>query len=355
MTTEIEDGTPSERAQHLLRVLVERYIRDGQPVGSRTLSKESGLELSSATIRNVMADLEEIGFLDSPHTSAGRVPTPKGFRFFVDTLLRVQPVGQSELRELRKQIDSEAANSQSLATTTSNLLSSLTRLAGLVTLPKTSHCTLRHLEFLPLSERRILAIMVVNSHEVQNRVLHVDRDYEAAELVKASNYLNEQFAGLEIDEVRRRLLEELRQTREDMNRLMLDAIAMAQRALEVGQDEELEYVLAGETNLMGFQELSDIDKLRQLFQMFNEKRDLLRLLDRTVTAEGVQIFIGDESGYNVLGECSVVAAPYTRDNEVVGVLGVIGPTRMPYDRVIPVVDITSRLLSSALKSRAQTP
>ena len=355
MTTEIEDGTPSERAQHLLRVLVERYIRDGQPVGSRTLSKESGLELSSATIRNVMADLEEIGFLDSPHTSAGRVPTPKGFRFFVDTLLRVQPVGQSELRELRKQIDSEAANSQSLATTTSNLLSSLTRLAGLVTLPKTSHCTLRHLEFLPLSERRILAIMVVNSHEVQNRVLHVDRDYEAAELVKASNYLNEQFAGLEIDEVRRRLLEELRQTREDMNRLMLDAIAMAQRALEVGQDEELEYVLAGETNLMGFQELSDIDKLRQLFQMFNEKRDLLRLLDRTVTAEGVQIFIGDESGYNVLGECSVVAAPYTRDDEVVGVLGVIGPTRMPYDRVIPVVDITSRLLSSALKSRAQTP
>lgn len=355
MTTEIEDGTPSERAQHLLRVLVERYIRDGQPVGSRTLSKESGLELSSATIRNVMADLEEIGFLNSPHTSAGRVPTPKGFRFFVDTLLRVQPVGQSELRELRKQIDSEAADSQSLATTTSNLLSTLTRLAGLVTLPKTSHCTLRHLEFLPLSERRILAIMVVNSHEVQNRVLHVDRDYEAAELVKASNYLNEQFAGLEIDEVRRRLLEELRQTREDMNRLMLDAIAMAQRALEVERDAELEYVLAGETNLMGFQELSDIDKLRQLFQMFNEKRDLLRLLDRTVTAEGVQIFIGDESGYNVLGECSVVAAPYTRDDEVVGVLGVIGPTRMPYDRVIPVVDITSRLLSSALKSRAQTP
>lgn len=350
-----DDITSNERAQHLLRTLVERYIRDGQPVGSRTLSRESGLDLSSATIRNVMSDLEEIGFLVSPHTSAGRVPTAKGFRFFVDTLLRVQPVGRAEMQELRVQIDNEATDSQSLAATTSNLLSTLTRLAGLVTLPKAKHCTLRQLEFLPLSERRILAIMVVNSHEVQNRVLQMDRDYEANELVRAGNYLNEKFAGRELDEVRRMLLEELRQTREDMNRLMLDAIAMAQRTLEDEPGAELEYVLAGETNLMGLQELSDVDKLRQLFQVFNEKRELLRLLDRTVSAEGVQIFIGDESGYDVLGECSVVAAPYTRDDEVVGVLGVIGPTRMPYDRVIPVVDITSRLLSSALKSRSQTP
>ncbi|MGW8367428.1 MAG: heat-inducible transcriptional repressor HrcA [Gammaproteobacteria bacterium] len=355
MTTDNEDTTPNERAQHLLRVLIERYIRDGQPVGSRTLSKESGLDLSSATIRNVMSDLEEIGFLVSPHTSAGRVPTAKGFRFFVDTLLRLQPVGRTELQELRKQIGGEISDSQSLAATTSNLLSSLTRLAGLVTLPKDAHCTLRQLEFLPLSERRILAIMVVNSHEVQNRVLHVDRDYDAEELVRAGNYLNEKFAGLELDEVRRRLLEELRQTREDMNRLMLDAISMAQRALEEDQKAELEYVLAGETNLMGLQELSDVDKLRQLFKVFNEKRDLLRLLDRTVSAQGVQIFIGEESEYNVFGECSVVAAPYTRDGKVVGVLGVIGPTRMPYERVIPVVDITSRLVSSALKSRSQTP
>ncbi len=355
MTTDNEDTTPNERAQHLLRVLIERYIRDGQPVGSRTLSKESGLDLSSATIRNVMSDLEEIGFLVSPHTSAGRVPTAKGFRFFVDTLLRLQPVGRSELQELRKQIGSEISDSQSLAATTSNLLSSLTRLAGLVTLPKDAHCTLRQLEFLPLSERRILAIMVVNSQEVQNRVLHVERDYDAEELVRAGNYLNEKFAGLELDEVRRRLLEELRQTREDMNRLMLDAISMAQRALEEDQRAELEYVLAGETNLMGLQELSDVEKLRQLFKVFNEKRDLLRLLDRTVSAQGVQIFIGEESEYNVFGECSVVAAPYTRDGKVVGVLGVIGPTRMPYERVIPVVDITSRLVSSALKSRSQTP
>ena len=342
----------NERAQHLLKALVERYIRDGEPVGSRTLSRGSGIELSAASIRNVMADLEELGFIASPHTSAGRVPTVKGYRFFVDTLLTVKPLAQQEVRLIRQQLDVEEADPQALLASASSLLSAVTRMAGVVTLPRRDHIAWRQIEFLPLSDNRVLAILVINEGEVQNRVLHLDRRYEAGALQQISNYLNAHFAGRDIQAVRTALLDELRRTRESMNELMLAAIHMAEKVAEGRSREQgRTYVMAGETNLMEWAELSDVEKLRRLFEAFNQRREILHLLDKCIAAEGVQIFIGEESGYQVLDECSVVTAPYKVGDEVVGVLGVIGPTRMAYERVIPLVDLTARLLGAALNPR----
>jgi len=349
MTASNQDSTMNERAQHLLKALVQRYIEAGEPVGSRTLAKDSGLELSPASIRNIMSDLEDMGMVQSPHTSAGRVPTVRGYRFFVDTLLTLQPLGPREVRELTERLQREAGDSQALMSSVSNLLSGLTRMAGLVTMPDPRHAAWRHIEFLPLSDNRALAILVLNEGEVQNRVLKLDRSYTQSELQQASNYLNEHFAGRHIDEVRRALVRDLRRTRQTVNDMMLTAVSMAEQALDA---EDLGgYVLAGETNLMDFAELSSVEKLRRLFEAFNQKRDLLHLLDRCAGADGVQIFIGDESGYQVLDECSVVTAPYKVEDDVLGVLGVIGPTRMAYERVIPIVDMTAKLLGSALNSR----
>ena len=342
----------NERAQHLLKVLVERYIRDGEPVGSRTLSRDSGMDLSPASIRNVMADLEEIGFIASPHTSAGRVPTVKGYRFFVDTLLTVKPLAQQEVRLIRRQLDVGDADPQALLASASSLLSAVTHMAGVVTLPRLEHVAWRHIEFLPLSDNRVLAILVINEGEVQNRVLHLDRRYEPGTLQQISNYLNAHFVGKDIQTVRAALLEELRRTRESMNELMLAAIHMAEKAAEGrSRDQGRSYVMAGETNLMEWAELSDVEKLRRLFEAFNQRREILHLMDKCIAAEGVQIFIGEESGYRVLDECSVVTAPYKVGDAVVGVLGVIGPTRMAYERVIPLVDLTARLLGAALNPR----
>ncbi|MCJ7556541.1 MAG: heat-inducible transcriptional repressor HrcA [Gammaproteobacteria bacterium] len=343
------DQFPGERAQHLLRVLVQRYIREGQPVGSRTLSRDSGLDLSAATIRNVMVDLEEMGFISSPHTSAGRVPTSRGFRFFVDTLLRLKPLSSAEVQSLARRISTEAQDQKSLVASTSAMLSSLTSLAGVVTTPRQPHASLRQIEFLPLSDKRVLAIIVINDQEVQNRILQLDRNYSGEELVRAANYLNEKFAGRELSQVREIIVEELKATRERMNQLMLDAISIAQRAFN--QEDQDTFVVAGETNLMGFAALHDVDKLRRLFEAFNAKRDILGMLDKVSSAHGVQIFIGEESGYSVLDDCSLVVAPYTSNDEVIGVLGVIGPTRMAYERVIPIVDVAAKLLGSALNSK----
>jgi heat-inducible transcriptional repressor len=340
-----------ERAQQLLRVLVEAYIRDGQPVGSRTLSRESGLALSSATVRNVMADLEELGFVTSPHTSAGRIPTDKGYRFFVDTLLKLRPAAGDDVSALvRQRLAETAEDPKLLVSSASQLLSTVTRLAGVVTVPRAAHAAVSQIEFVALSDQRVLAILVVNGREVQNRILQLDRRFGPDELRRAANYLNEQFRGRELAEVRALLVAQLQETRAHMNRLMLDAISMAQKMFDTGapDDHSVDVVIAGETNLMGFQELSNVDKLRRLFEAFNEKRDILHLLDQCQRADRVQIFIGQESGYQILDDCSVVTAPYTVDNEVVGVLGVIGPTRMAYERVIPIVDLTARLLGSAL-------
>ena len=347
----IEDS-PNDRAQALLRTLIECYVRDGMPVGSRTLSRESGLSLSAATIRNVMADLEEHGFVSSPHTSAGRIPTDKGYRYFVNALLRYQPPAQAELAELRRNLESRAGDSKALVTAASQLVSSLTHLAGVVTVPREAHAALSQIEFVGLSGNRVLAILVVNGREVQNRVVQLDRHYSADELRRAAAYLNDQFRGQELAGVRARLLAQLQETREQMNRMMMDAITIAERTFATRPEEaEADMVVSGETNLMGFAELSNVDRLRRLFEAFNEKRDFLHILDQSLRAQGVQIFIGHESGYRILDECSVITAPYGSGETVVGVLGVIGPTRMAYERVIPLVDMTAKLLGAALNSR----
>jgi heat-inducible transcriptional repressor len=341
----------SERAQLLLKALIESYIRDGQPVGSRTLSRDSGLSLSSATIRNVMADLEELGFVVSPHTSAGRIPTDKGYRLFVDSLLKLKPLQSEEVDDIERRLRNEASNGRALVQTVSQMLSSVTHMAGLVTLPNPHYVALSQVEFIGLSENRALAIMVMNNREVENRVVQLERPYSSEELRRAANYLNEAFAGRSLPEVRASLLKQLQETRQTMNQLMQDAIQMAQKVFEAPGGERVEYVIAGETNLMGFAELSNIDRLRRLFEAFNEKHDMLRLLDNCLRAQGIQIFIGHESGYQILDDISVVTAPYMLDNQVVGVLGVIGPTRMAYERVIPIVDVTAKLLGSALNAR----
>jgi len=352
--TDSSDEVLNERAQHLLRVLVESYIREGQPVGSRSLSRDSGLNLSSATVRNVMADLEEFGFVASPHTSAGRVPTGKGYRFFVDTLLRqrLQADIDNVAEELSRRLNvAEDRDPKALVAVASQVLSSLTHLAGVVTIPRQSHQSLSQIEFLPLSDHRVLAVMVVNGRDVQNRIVHLQRYYSAEELRRAANFLNQQFAGKELSQVRSDIVAELAQTGATLNQLMLDAIRVAQQMVGDPQKPgEPEYVIAGETNLMEFAELSNVDKLRRLFEAFTSKRDILHLLDQSLRAEGVQIFIGQESGYEMLDDYSLVTAPYALGAESVGVLGVIGPTRMAYDRVIPIVDITARLLGSALNS-----
>src|SRR5450631_1637183 len=338
MTEGTDDGL-SERAQLLLKALIENYIRDGQPVGSRTLSRDSGLSLSSATIRNVMADLEDLGFVASPHTSAGRIPTDKGYRFFVDTLLKLKPLHHEEIEEIERRLGIDAPTGRSLVRTVSQ------------TLPNPNYIVLSHIEFVVLSENRALAIMVMDNREVQNRVIHLDRHYSSEELRTAANYLNEEFSGRSLPDVRAQLIRQLQETRQHMNQLMLDAIQVAQKVFDTKTDERVEYVIAGETNLMGFAELSNVDRLRRLFEAFNEKHDILQLLDSCLRADGIQIFIGHESGYRILDDISVVTAPYMVDNQVVGVLGIIGPTRMAYERVIPIVDITAKLLGAALNAR----
>jgi len=348
MSAEAITTQPNDRAQHLLRVLIQRYIRDGQPVGSRTLSKDSSLDLSPATIRNVMSDLEEMGMVSAPHTSAGRVPTPKGYRLFVDTLVRYRQPKDGDIDMLRSQIRRKVDDADALVTSVSKLLSEFTSLAGVVTVPRGQHAALRQIEFLPLSENRILAILVINDREVQNQILHTDRNYSATELQQAANFINQHYAGVEMPQVREKIVRDLESTRNSMNQAMHDIISVAHSAIADSDHPDGEYVLAGETNLMGFAELSDVDTLRRLFEAFSRKQQILDLLDRSIHADGVQVFIGEESGFQILDDCSVVTAPYKLDDDTIGVLGVIGPTRMAYDRVVPIVDITARLLRSAL-------
>ncbi len=338
------DRSLDERQMFLFRSLVERYIREGHPVGSRTLSKAGGSELSPATIRNVMADLEDLGYLSSPHTSAGRVPTALGFRLFVDTMLSVTPLEDAVVEHMRRQLEVERTDVVEVA---SSLLSEVTSLAGIVTLPRHEEAKLRQIEFLSLSQEQVLVILVVNDREVQNRIISTGRTYSAAELQQAANYLNELCGGRDLRSLRQRLLDEMREHRESMDRMMVAAIEMADQVFS-GEPRDDDYVVAGQTNLMGYGELGDMDKLRDLFDAFTRKRDMLHLLDQALKAEGVQIFIGEESGYEPLDSCSLVTAPYEENGSVVGVLGVIGPTRMAYDRIVPIVDITARLVGATL-------
>jgi len=335
------------RSQILLKTLIERHIADGQPVGSRALSRYSGLELSPATVRNVMSDLEEMGFIASPHTSAGRIPTALGYRFFVDSLLTVQPLENARVRALEGQLLPNQP--QRLISSASHLLSELTQFAGVVVAPRKDAVRIRQFEFISLAENRILLIIVTTGGDVQNRLLLTRRAYTSAELHGAATYLNEHFAGLSFEEIRRRVGDELRQLRSDMSELMA---ATVDAGSEAAEDSSASYVLSGETKLLDVEDLSsNMSRLRELFKLFEQRTGLLQLLDLSNRAEGVQIFIGGESGLAPLDGCSVITAPYEVDGQVVGSLGVIGPTRMAYDRVIPIVDITARLLSNALSSR----
>ena len=339
-----------ERARILLKTLVERYIADGEPVGSRALSKYSGLDLSAATVRNVMADLEEAGFIASPHTSAGRVPTARGYRLFVDSLLTVCPLERARIEEIEDRFQS--AQPQQLISNASHLLSGLTHFAGIVIAPRRAAPRIRQIEFISLSEKRILLILVTADGDVQNRILLTERGYSPAELVTAANILNQHFAGLDFDQIRLRLQEELRQLRTDLQSLMAAALTASDEALSAN---ETPYVISGERNLLEVEEFSsNMKRLRDLFDLFEQRTGLVQLLDVSSNAEGVQIFIGGESGLAPLDECSVVTAPYEVNGQIVGSLGVIGPTRMAYERVIPIVDITAKLLSSALTYQANS-
>ena len=337
------------REQKLLKALVDSYIKDGQPVGSKALARDSGLDVSSATIRSIMADLEKQGLVSSPHTSAGRIPTAKGYRMFVDALVTVKQPSAKDIESLKHKINLEA-DVDYLVGSVSSVLSDMTNMAGVVMLPRREYKALRRIEFIRLSECRVLAILVVNDHEVENRVIETARDYSPAELQQAANYLSELVAGKDLQHVRQAIVSEMMSTKDRVNQMMQMTIEVADKVFEEKQ-QETEYVMSGQTNLMNFSELATVDRMRALFEAFSTKRDVLHLLDECLAAQSMRVFIGDEAGHSVFEGCSVITSPYEVDGEILGVLGVIGPTRMSYDRVIPLVDVTAKMLGTILNQR----
>jgi heat-inducible transcriptional repressor len=337
------------RARRLLRTLIAQYIRDGVPVGSRTLSKQSGLDVSPATIRNVMSDLEEIGLVTTPHTSAGRVPTSQGYRLFVDSLLQMQPLQQQEMEQLGNRL-SPQLGTQGLLNNSTELLSAMTHFVGMVTVPKREQFAFRHIDFVPLDANRVLVILVFTDNEVQNRIVMTRRPYTPAELEQTSNYLNMHFAGRPLGEIRSELIRELREARNAMERVLSVAVDVAESAFDAPEKDVL---MAGQTRLIGVQDLSDVDRLRDLFEAFSRKRELIQLLEGCIHAEGVRLFIGEESGVAPFGQCSLVTTPYGAGGKTLGVIGVIGPTRKAYERVIPMVQATANVLGAALNRASQ--
>jgi len=336
------------RARQLLRALVSRHIRDGEPVGSQTLARHSGLDVSPATIRNILASLEDAGLLAAPHSSAGRVPTAQGYRLFVDSLLQVKPLGECEVSRLRSELPA-GAGTQALLGNTSELLAAMTRFVGMVSVPGRESFAFRQIEFLALDPQRVLAILVFADGEVQNRVVQVRRAFDPGELEQAANYLNTHFAGQPLAHIRAALLHDLRSARSEMDRLLASSIELAEQAFAPGREDML---VAGQTRLLGLQDLNDLERLRALFEAFAEKRELLQLLERTAKAPGMRVFIGDETGLAPLEGMSLVSAPYGGGGRMLGVLGVIGPSRMAYERVIPVVEATAAVLGAALSQDA---
>lgn len=343
-------GSLNTRQELLLKALVESFISDGQPVGSSKLSKTSDLGVSSATIRNVFVDLEDLGYIYSPHKSAGRVPTELAYRMFVDKMIKVQPVNNDLIKKLKPNL-SQNIERKNIVKNTNDILSNITGLTGLISLPTQKNMQLKQIDFLNLSDNKILAILINKSNDVENKIINLEKNYSASELQEAANYLNKIISGQSVHRIRKILLNELDDMRKDMNSIMSSAITFGKKLFldsdDTNKDDDL--LVSGQTRLMNCKELSDIEKLKTLFEAFNEKNNILHLLDKSIASDGVKIFIGAESGYNVLDDCSVVSAPYKFDNDVVGVLGVIGPKRMAYDRVIPIVDITAKLLTDALK------
>ena len=338
-------GYLSEKSQVLLKALVEQYISDGQPVASKKLADSASVSVSPATVRNIMSDLEELGYVSSPHTSAGRIPTALGYRLFVDTLIKVNAVDTYDLASLNRNLDPDMS-SKELVESASGILSEFTRMAGLVTIPKRDQVTLRHVDFLSLEGNRVLVILVLDDHEVQNRVIYTKQTYTEMQLKEASGFINQYFVGELLGNIHDRLVALMRSDRENMNSLMQTTLEVADQAFD--REEISDFVVKGQENLLATNQA--LEDIRQLFKAISMKGDILHLLDRCMNSEGVQLFIGNESGYSVLDECSVVTSPYHVDGDLVGVLGVIGPTRMAYDRVIPIVDATARLLSAALET-----
>ena len=338
----------NDRAATLLKNLVDSYISDGQPVGSKQLADMAGLDISSATIRNVMSGLEKQGLVVAPHTSSGKIPTEQGLRMFVDTMLEVQPLQKQMFSKLKEQLNPDQ-NKETLIAQANQMLSDLTHMAGVITVPKNTESKLRHIEFLPLPENKVLAILVTNEKEVQNRVVHLDQEYSAEQLQAAANYLNQHFSGQDIFAVRKELLLDLDHTRNDMDNIMRTVIDVADKALPGFEQKDEPYLVQGKTNLLRYGD-ENKEHMQHMLDMFDQKREMLGLLDRCIQAEGVKIYIGHEVGIEGLGDCSVITAPYSVEGEMVGALGVIGPTRINYDKVIPVVDMTARLLGEALKS-----
>jgi heat-inducible transcriptional repressor len=344
------------RAQQLPRTLVSRHVRDGDPVGSQTLARHSGLDVSAATIRNILASMEDAGLLSAPHSSAGRIPTAQGYRLFVDSLLQLKPLGAAELERLRHELPS-GAGTQALLGNTSELLSAMTHFVGMVSVPKREVFAFRQIEFVALDPQRVLAILVFADNEVQNRVVQVRRAFDPSELEQAANYLNTHFAGQPLAHIRAHLLTDLRHARSEMERLLASSVELAEQAFAPGKDDTSpdSVIVAGQTRLMGLQDLSDLDRLRALFETFAEKRELLQLLERTAKAPGMRVFIGDGTGLAPLEGMSVVSAPYGVEGTVLGVLGVIGPSRMAYERVIPVVEATAAALGAAFVAQPSQP
>ncbi|MEM7360651.1 MAG: heat-inducible transcriptional repressor HrcA [Pseudomonadota bacterium] len=342
-----------QRAENVLKNLVETYIEQGQPVGSRTLSKLPQLGVSSATVRNVMSDLEELGLITAPHTSAGRIPTSQGYRLFVDSMIRTSTLTRQVVEKLSDRFKSET-DPEVLLSHASDVLSELTRFAGVVVLPSHSVTRFHQVEFMPLSESRILSILVTEDGRVQNRVLPVDQTFKEAELIEAANFFNHRYKGTTLEEVRHKLIEDMQADNDEMHRLNHAAMLTASRVIsEEDASFDHEVKVSGEQRLLNVPDLCEIETLQKLFDAFKTKRDLLNLLDRSMKAEGISVFIGEESGFSALGECSVVASPYEVEGKTIGTLGVIGPTRMAYDEVISVVDITAKLLSQALTTSAK--
>lgn len=343
----------NERAQHLLKVLVQRYIDEGQPVGSRSLAKDAGLNLSPATIRNVMADLEDLGLITAPHTSAGRMPTVTGYRFFIDTLLTVKPLDGALIRQMQQEINAEISPGDVLEAA-SRMLSETTHMAGLVMLPRREPSAFSHIEFVALSEHRLLVILVCGQ-QIHNKIIQAPRHFSAEELKAATNFLNSRFAGRDIQGVRDTLLRESRETRERLSQELLDAADLGELALKSQPQPTKPLLVSGETNLMDFSELADLERFRPLLETLRQKEEMVRLMDRCIESPGVKIFVGQESGHRAFDSCSLVTATYSVNDRPLGVLGVIGPTRMEYEHVIQVVDITAKLVGLALNQQTLPP
>ncbi|HST45982.1 MAG TPA: heat-inducible transcriptional repressor HrcA [Luteimonas sp.] len=345
------DRTLDPRSRQLLRTLIARHIRDGEPVGSQTLVRHAGLDVSAATIRGILADLEDVGLLSTPHTSAGRVPTAQGYRVFVDSLLQIKPLPDTEMSRLRQEL-TVGGGTQALLGSATELVSAMTRFVGVVSVPRREQFAFRQIDFVPLDGNRVMAIVVFADHEVQNRIVQTRRMHDPAELERIANYLNAQFAGRSLAEIRATLLHDMRAARSEMETLLSSTVELAEQVLVPEGDDML---VAGQTRLIGVQDLSDLDRLRDLFEAFARKREILQLMERTARAPGMRIFIGEESGLAPLETVSLVTAPYTVGGQVLGVLGVIGPTRMAYDRVIPIVQAAADVLGAALNPERPAP